>query len=111
RVMVSAFGLIPRISPLPIESSADVLDAAYSFFGHAGKNHLRTDEILNARPRLLVIRKWNSWAFATSVVAHENRGFIVQSVNALHRVVMHQVRAVIVFVDGSKRGTYVRYIE
>ena len=74
-------------------------------------NELRGHQILDSGPGFLKIGERDLRPAAFGVIANQQSGFVVQGIDALHGIVLGQLRPVVVFVNGSQRFANVRGIE
>src|SRR5258708_28537657 len=108
---MAAFRLIPRIAPLTVVTLAHIFEALDSFAHHAGVEQLRRIQVLDSSPGLCVIRKRDSGARYLPVIADQYGCLVIQGVDALYRIVLGQVAAVVVFINGRYRLANVCRIE
>src|SRR6185369_10598269 len=106
-VMRSALGLVPRISPRPVISRANVGDALDTLLDHARIDHVTGGGIFETGPPFGVIGKWHLGTFTAAVIRDDQRGLVVQRERPLDGVVFVERSLVVVAIDALERGTAV----
>src|SRR5258708_7593817 len=108
---MTAFGLVPRVPPFTVVTPAHILKTFHTLARHAGLHQLRAEELFYSGPCLGRIREGNSRTGAFSVVADQHRRFVIQSVGALHGIVVLQIRAIVVAANGREGFTNMFRVE
>lgn len=109
-IVVTAFWLVPWIAALAVVAHANVRNRFQAGRCQTCVEHQRSGGVFQARPRFCKVRKRDARARSRSVIAHEERGFVVQDIGALYGVVIVQVRLTVVADDRGKSGVNVIWL-
>src|SRR5208283_4958815 len=109
-VMVSAFGLVPRIAVQPVIAAANVFDAGETLVDHAVVDHQRRRLVLEAGHHFGVVRERDRWPLGHAIVANNDGGFVVQRKGALDAIVLREIGLVVVAEDGIQRLAHIRFV-